>query len=193
MNKKLLNLISNYTPFNEQEDSDKQLMLSFINNFDDVLTRNNTFGHFTASAFVVNEDFTKTLLVKHNIFGGYIYPGGHADGEINFEEVAIREVKEETGIDASPYFKNQIFTIQSEGVHGHIKKDKYISSHIHHDILYLLVAKNEDINKIRIENSENSDVVWRDLKDCYGSDIVDWAQKINKKIVDKIKYLNLTK
>ena len=192
MEQSIYNQIINYKPFNEQEETDKQYMLDFIKNFDDVLTRNNIFGHFSASAFVVNEDFTKTLLVKHNIFGGYIYPGGHADGEKDFESVAIREVKEETGINAISYFPNQIFSIQSEGVHGHIKKGKYVNAHIHHDILYLLIVKNEDMNKIKIEKSENSDVAWFDLDKCYGDNIVDWAQKIHKKIVDKIRLLKLT-
>ena len=192
MKHNIYHLISNYIPYNEQEEVDKNYMLNFIQTFDDVLTRNNIYGHFTASAFVVNEDFTKTLLVKHNIFGGYIYPGGHADGETDFKQVAIREVFEETGVNAVPYF-DEIFAIQSEGVHGHIKKGKYVNSHTHHDILYLLVVKNEDMDKIKIEKSENSDVVWRDLNDCYGNDVVNWAQNINKKIVDKLISLNLAK
>ena len=49
------------------------------------------------------------------------------------------------------------------------------------------------MDKIKIEKSENSDVVWRDLNDCYGNDVVNWAQNINKKIVDKLISLNLAK
>ena len=46
--------IENYIPFNEQEEKDKEQFLKFIDTFDDVLTRDNIFGHFSASAFVVN-------------------------------------------------------------------------------------------------------------------------------------------
>lgn len=73
--------IQSYTPFNEQEENDKEQMLNFIDNFDDVLTRNNSFGHFSSSAFVVNKEKTRMVVVYHNIYDAWIYPGGHADGE----------------------------------------------------------------------------------------------------------------
>ena len=50
--------IEKYQPYNEQEEKDKQTMLKYIDTFDDVLTRNNEFGHFTASSWVVNKEKT---------------------------------------------------------------------------------------------------------------------------------------
>lgn len=38
--------IENYIPFNAQEEKNKEYFLNYINTFDDVLTRNNEFGHF---------------------------------------------------------------------------------------------------------------------------------------------------
>lgn len=112
MNKNYLkDQIKKYDPFNEQEEIDKQVMLEFIDSFEDVVTRENRFGHFTASAFVVNEDFSRTLLVHHNIFGGFIYPGGHADGEYDLLKVATREVSEETGLDVTP-ISSEIFALK---------------------------------------------------------------------------------
>ena len=64
---------------------------------------------------------------------------------------------------------------------------KYVSAHIHYDILYLLVAKNIDMDKIRILESENSQVKWCDLEDTYNEEAVDWIRPINKKIVQKIR------
>jgi len=180
--------IENYIPYNEQEESDKKQMLEFIESNDDVLTRNNIFGHFTASSFVVNEDLDKTLLIKHNILGGYIFPGGHADGEYDLLSVAIREVLEETGLEVEEYLP-EIFSICSAPVKGHIKNGGYVSSHNHYDLLYLCVAKNEDMDKIRILETENSDIKWVDLDDCYNNDVVDWVRPINKKIVEKVKRL----
>ena len=81
-----------------EKQKDKEIMISFAKQFKDSLTRNNKFGHFTASAFVVNENFNKVLLVHHNIFDGYIFPGGHADDVSDFLSVAVKEVKEETNI-----------------------------------------------------------------------------------------------
>lgn len=48
--------IQNYKPYNEQEEKDKETMLKYINTFYDVLTRNNEFGHFTASSWAVNKE-----------------------------------------------------------------------------------------------------------------------------------------
>ncbi len=90
--------IENYLPFDEQEEKDKEQFLQFINTFDDLLTRKNIFGHITSSAFVVNKERTKMLIVYHIINNGWIYPGGHADGEENLLSVALREVEEETKI-----------------------------------------------------------------------------------------------
>ena len=58
----------------------------------------NIFGYFTASAFVVNKERNKMVVVYHIINDGWIYPGGHADGEEDLLKVAVREVEEETGL-----------------------------------------------------------------------------------------------
>lgn len=187
-NNKIKKLIENYVPYNEQEESDKAQMIKFIDSNEDILTRDNIFGHLTASAYVVNEDFDKTLLVKHNILGGYIFPGGHADGESDFLSVAIREVQEETGLDVKEYSK-EIFSICSAPVKGHVKREKYVSAHNHYDFLYLVIAKNEDMENIRILEDENSDIKWVNLDDSYNEEVVDWARPINQKIVQKIRSL----
>ena len=87
--------ITNYVPFDEEEVQIKEYILKWIDTFDDVLTRNNEFGHFASSAFVVNKDRTKMLVVYHNIYDAWIFPGGHADGEADLLSVAVREVEEE--------------------------------------------------------------------------------------------------
>ena len=53
----------------------------------------------TASAWVVNKDRTKVLMVYHNIYNSWSWLGGHADGETDLLKVAVREVKEEAGLD----------------------------------------------------------------------------------------------
>lgn len=54
--------IENYIPFDETEEKLKKYLLDWIDTFNDVLTRENEFGHFVCSAFVVNKDRTKCLL-----------------------------------------------------------------------------------------------------------------------------------
>ncbi len=67
----LKNNIEKFKPFNEQEEVDKRIMLKYIYDFDDVLTRQNEYGHFTSSAFVLNKERTKMLMIYHNINHGH--------------------------------------------------------------------------------------------------------------------------
>lgn len=84
---KLKEQIQNYKSFDKQEKKEKEQFLNFINTFDDVLTRDNIFGHVSVSAFVVNKN--KMVVVYHNINDGWSYPGGHADGGKKLLDVAI--------------------------------------------------------------------------------------------------------
>lgn len=54
--------------------------------------------HFCASAYIIDPDTYKILLVKHKKLKRWVQPGGHIErGEIP-EETATREAYEETGI-----------------------------------------------------------------------------------------------
>ncbi|MDF2616531.1 MAG: hydrolase, partial [Sedimentibacter sp.] len=55
--------IKNYEPTCAQEVNDKGIMIKYIKEFDDVLTRNNKVAHMTSSAFVVNKKRDKVLMV----------------------------------------------------------------------------------------------------------------------------------
>ena len=51
------------------------------------------------------------------------------------------------------------------------------------------MAKNIDMDKIRVLETENSEVKWCDLKDTYNIEAVDWIRPVNQKIVEKIRSL----
>lgn len=154
--------IEKFEPITEQEEVDKQYFLKFIDSFEDVLTRENIFGHISSSALVVNKEKTKILLVYHNISNGYIFPGGHADGDSNFLDVAMREVKEETGVSAKPLSKD-IFTIWTGPVKSHTKRGKFVPAHTHLDIVYLLEA--DENEKLVIKPDENQSVIWAPINE----------------------------
>ena len=180
--------IENYEPFNEQEIADKKYFLKFIKTFDDTLTRNNLFGHFTASAFGVNKSRTKMVMVYHIINDGWIYPGGHADGESNLLSVAIREVNEETGL-KTKVLSNKIFAIQANPVQSHIKKSKFVSAHTHFDVIYLLEA--DDSTPLSYREDESKGVKWISFNDLDKEDIVPFIKPIYKKLIDKLKNYKL--
>ena len=179
--------IENYIPFNEQEERDKEQFLKFIENFDDVLTRDNIFGHFSASAFVVNKERTKMVVVYHIINDGWIYPGGHVDGEENFLAVAVREVEEETGLKVNVLDQN-IFSIQSCPTKGHVKHGKYVSAHLHLDVVYIMEA-DENIPLVYRED-ESKGVKWISFEEATNETMCDFIRPIHEKLIRKLKKTN---
>ena len=176
--------IEKYVPYNEQEQCDKEQMLSFIDTYSDILTRKNTIGHFSSSAFVVNKDRTKVLVVYHIIQNGWIWPGGHADGDDNLLNVATREVKEETGLDVKALDEN-IFGIHSAGVKGHIKHGKFVSAHIHFDTMYLM--EGDDTLPLVYREDESRGVKWIPIEDLTSEIMCDFTIPISKKMISKLR------
>ena len=155
---KLKEQIEKYIPYNEQEASDKELMLEYIDEFEDVLTRKNKMCHFTASSWIVNKDRTKVLMIYHNIYKSWAWTGGHTDGDSNLLHVALKEAEEETGLNNLKLLSDGIYGIQILTVDSHIKRGKFVSSHLHLDCCFLFEANEED--ELRIKEDENSGVKW---------------------------------
>ena len=91
--------IENYHPCCEQEQRDKAVILDFIANNTDAFLRTNLVAHMTASAWVVDSSRERVLMVYHNIYDSWSWTGGHADGDEDLLAVALRECREETGVE----------------------------------------------------------------------------------------------
>ncbi len=155
--------IENYVPYNEQEEVDKELMLYYINLFDDVLTRNNRTCHFSASNWVVNKDRTKVLMVYHNIYDSWCWTGGHADGDEDLKHVAIKELTEETGLKNFKLLDKNIASIEILPAQSHIKRGKFVPTHLHLNCTYLIEADEKE--NLRIKEDENKGVKWITIDD----------------------------
>lgn len=176
--------IEKYCPYNEQEEKDKQVMLKYLDTFDNLLTRENEFAHFTASNWIVNKQKTKVLMIYHNIYKSWSWTGGHADGEENLLKVALKEAQEETGLQNLKVLSNGIYGLQILTVDGHVKRGKYVSAHLHLDCCFLIEADENDM--IRIKEDENSGIKWVDidesLKITNESQMIPIYAKLNEKI-----------
>lgn len=182
---KIKEQIERYIPYNEQEASDKELMLDYINKFDDVLTRNNKMCHFTASNWIVNENRTKVLMIYHNIYKSWAWTGGHADGDSDLLHVALKEAEEETGIKNLKLLSDAIFGLQILTVDSHIKKEKFVSSHLHLDCCFLFEANEKE--NLRIKKDENSGVKWIDIDKVIDITNEEKMKPIYAKLNSKIK------
>ena len=148
-----------YTPQNEQEAADQRLILEYIRLFpDNILTRDNEIAHLSSSGFVVNADGTRVLMAHHNIYRVWAWTGGHADGEGDLLSVALREAREETGVEHIRPLSPAIASLDILPVWGHVKRGKWVPSHQHLNVSYLLVADERDALQIR--EGENSRVGW---------------------------------
>ncbi len=178
--------IEKFNPYNEQEEVEKRIMLKYIDDFDNVLTRQNEYGHFTSSAFILNKEKTKILMIYHKIYNSWAWTGGHSDGDSDLLYVAMKEAKEETGITNVEPIKDDIYSLEIINVNGHEKRGKYVGSHVHLNVTYLL--ESDENEEIRIKEDENSGVKWIPIDEITKYSSEPWiCSRVYQKIIDKMK------
>jgi len=181
----IIEQVTEYLPYNEQEEKDKCIILNQLQTQKDIFSRDNRIAHMTASAWVVNRDKTKVLMIYHNIYNSWSWLGGHADGEESLIGVAMREVKEESGLKQVRPVTNKIYSLETLTVDGHEKKGVYVSSHLHLNITYLIEASEEEA--LSIKPDENSGVLWFELEEAIFASTEPWFQKrVYRKLNEKL-------
>ena len=120
MNKRLYEEIKSYLPYDEKEAKDKEVMLKYIENNEDVLTRENEIAHFTTSAWITNKTRDKILMIYHNIYDSWAWTGGHSDGDPDVLHVALKEAEEETSLKSVKPLTGDLASLEILTVDGHI-------------------------------------------------------------------------
>lgn len=180
--------IKAYRPWNEQERQDQAVILAFLDKNPDAFYRTNLLAHMTASAWVVNPQRSKVLMVYHRLYDSWSWAGGHADGEEDLLAVALREVREETGVQCLRPVTEEIYSLEVLTVDGHEKHGRYVPSHLHLNVTYLLEA--EEDQPLRVCEAENSGVAWFSLADALSASTEPWfVERIYKKLNEKLKVL----
>jgi 8-oxo-dGTP pyrophosphatase MutT (NUDIX family) len=113
-------------------------------------------GHITGSAFIIDIEARSTLLTHHAKLNRWLQPGGHADGEENIGNVALREAQEETGLKTLTIARQGIFDID---VHT-IPARPDFPEHDHYDVRFLFHAAADEQLQV---TEESHDLAWKPL------------------------------
>ena len=184
MKEKLIRQVEAYIPFNEQEAADKATLLSLLRENTDISRRDNLAAHLTASAWVVNPERNKVLMAYHNLYNSWAWLGGHADGNFDLAAVAEKEAREESGLTDVKLVSDDILSLEILTVDGHEKKGKYVPSHLHLNVTFLLEA--DPHAPIRVKEDENSQVGWIDFSDIGSKSAERWfVERIYSKLCAK--------
>jgi ADP-ribose pyrophosphatase YjhB (NUDIX family) len=136
-----------------EEEEFKKRMISFIQQNPNCFDRSLEEGHITASAFLLNKEHNKALLMHHTKLDKWFQLGGHCDGNPDVLAVAIKEAQEESGIESIEPISENIFDID---IHL-IPERGSEKAHYHYDIRFLLhVTSDEE----PIQNSESKELRW---------------------------------
>lgn len=182
---KIIEDIKEYAPCCEQEARDQAVILDFLEKNPDAFFRSNLIAHMTASAWIVNAERTKVLMVYHRIYDSWSWTGGHADGEEDLLAVALREAREETGLKKVQPVSGKICSLEVLTVDGHEKHGAYVPSHLHLNVTYLLEA--DESEELHVCEEENSGVRWFTLDAALAASTEPWfVERIYKKLNSKL-------
>ena len=183
--------LASYEPYNEQEARDCALVLAHLEMAERVGTeaQSRLWGrgdpaHMTASAWVVSPDRSKVLMAYHNIYQSWSWLGGHADGPRDLRAVALREVREESGLASARLADPGILSVEVLCVDGHEKRGAYVSSHLHLNVTFLMEADPGEVP--RVKPDENSRIGWMTPGEALAASTEPWfVERIYRKLVAK--------
>ncbi|MFN8053188.1 MAG: NUDIX hydrolase [Acidimicrobiales bacterium] len=121
-------------PGDDALERDRLLIAHLVDGRVDAATRTTRPGHLTGSAFVVDDARERALLLFHTKLQRWLQPGGHADGDMNLANVALREASEESGIAGL-----RVWSVPID-LDIHRVAPPREDPHLHLDVRYLVVA-----------------------------------------------------
>jgi 8-oxo-dGTP pyrophosphatase MutT (NUDIX family) len=98
--------------------------------------------HFCVTTYVQDPCSGKYLFIKHKKLGKWLPPGGHVEANELPDQAAIRECKEETGIDIELKGERgpvETALVRPFGIQRNVIK---VGQHEHMDLIYLAIALN---------------------------------------------------
>ncbi|MBS1624712.1 MAG: NUDIX hydrolase [Bacteroidetes bacterium] len=160
-----ITLLEEYTPFDETESQMRDEIITFVKQYPNYMDRTLEVGHITGSAWILDENKEYALLTHHHGLNRWFQLGGHGEGETNVKDIAIREAKEESGLESIRLVSENIFSLD---VHF-IPESKSFPRHKHFDLRFLFFADKNEPLQISEESNELKWILLDDIH-LYNSD-----------------------
>ncbi len=154
----LLNLLRAYRPHDADEAIMHRNLVEFVSREMGCFERATLEGHITGSAWIVDHECNYALLTHHRKLDRWLQLGGHADGETDVQQVALREAREESGLHDIHPQSAHIFDIDVHAIPARGAEPR----HLHYDVRFLLAA---DRHAPLVISSESKDLAWVALAD----------------------------
>jgi 8-oxo-dGTP pyrophosphatase MutT (NUDIX family) len=113
-------------------------------------------GHLTGSAWLVSNDGRRALLMHHRKLNRWLQPGGHADGNADLAQVALREAEEETGL-MNLYVEPEIYDLDRHSIPTRGDEPE----HWHYDFRFVVRATKDEHF---VQNEESLALAWFDIQ-----------------------------
>ncbi len=127
--------------------------IRFVQEHEDCFLRSCVPGHLTGSAWILSPDRTRTLLTHHHKLDKWLQLGGHADGDTDLLAVALKEAREESGLNNVHAVSAEIFDVDRHWIPAR-KSDP---GHYHYDLRFMIEA---DPAEPLVISSESKDLAW---------------------------------
>lgn len=125
---------------------------------DDISSRKSFGGHVTAGAILLRPD-NRILMIEHRALKKWLLPGGHCEPEDGtLLQAALRELAEETGVDAARVIPVTAEPVQVDWHEIPPSEGKQEPAHIHYDFRFLFRSPFEDVT---LQAEEVTGFEWR--------------------------------
>lgn len=129
----LLRLLDDHQPYDANEARMLERLHIFVSEHEDCFERSLGDGHVTGSAWVADLDRECVLLTHHVKLNKWLQLGGHADGEPDVLDVALREAREESGLENIRPVSDKIFDVDVHEIPARGSEP----AHYHYDVRFL--------------------------------------------------------
>jgi 8-oxo-dGTP pyrophosphatase MutT (NUDIX family) len=153
----LLALLERYRKENPEETDTVDRFVDFISAHPDCFKRSLAEGHITGSAWMVDGSGTRVLLTHHRQMNKWVQLGGHTDGHHDVLEAALREAREESGIEGARPLSGDIFDIDIHTIPA--KGDE--PEHYHYDVRFAVTVTDSEDYTV---SDESHDLAWVEVK-----------------------------